>query len=338
MPSTDLRAHVKNIRSDARALLARLREERMAKSRFARKPEDTVMPAITTLQPSSVLTLPSETIVPSRRFQTNLATAMQENALAPILSGGKMSDLATSVLSIDVVTAIEPLPAKKKKGKSASWKQSFVSVPEILVESEPPNASTTLANISAEPVMNYEKTSTDQVLPPPKVTAVAIAEFKSTDRRPKRTTTVGEKPVKASPAIDATQPEHTVVDKKTVIIEKLAKKLPASSALIPSKKPYSTARPEITLSVPCEPNDEPACQQSLIPIKTVTRHPEGFASLANVPTLGPGMIWRLNQLGLETLHDLADVEAGHLRAALGPVGRLVKIEDWILYARQIASA
>jgi hypothetical protein len=333
MASTDFRVRVKNIRSDARALIVRLREERLAKSRFARKAEDTAMPVIMALQPSPVLTLQSETIVPSRRFRTKSAVAMQENTPAPVLSGDKSADLATTVLSVDAVTAIEPLRAKNKKAKSESWKKKFVPVPETLPESDPPNVGTALPDIAAEPVVNYEKTIADQVLPALNVMAVTIADRKNADRRSRRT-----KPVKASPAIDATQSEHTVVNKKKVVIGKSAKKLPASSALTPAKKLCVTDHLGITPAEPWEPADEPVRQQALVPIKTITRRPEGLASLSNVPTLGPGMIWRLNQLGLETLHDLADVEAGQLRAALGPVGKLVKIEDWIHYARQVASA
>jgi hypothetical protein len=52
-----------------------------------------------------------------------------------------------------------------------------------------------------------------------------------------------------------------------------------------------------------------------------------------VPSLGPGMIWRLNQLGLHTLQDLADHSTEELRGKLGPVARLVRVEAWIAFAQ-----
>jgi hypothetical protein len=52
-----------------------------------------------------------------------------------------------------------------------------------------------------------------------------------------------------------------------------------------------------------------------------------------VPSLGPGMIWHLNQLGLHTLQDLADHSPDQLRGKLGPVARLVRVENWIAFAR-----
>jgi hypothetical protein len=49
---------------------------------------------------------------------------------------------------------------------------------------------------------------------------------------------------------------------------------------------------------------------------------------------GPGMLIRLSQLGLHTTGDLAQANAGQLRAALGDISRLVDVETWISNARQ----
>jgi predicted flap endonuclease-1-like 5' DNA nuclease len=57
-------------------------------------------------------------------------------------------------------------------------------------------------------------------------------------------------------------------------------------------------------------------------------------SVSAVPTLGPGMVWRLNQLGVATLGDLAAQDAEALRRQLGRLGRMVNVDQWIAYARR----
>jgi hypothetical protein len=52
-----------------------------------------------------------------------------------------------------------------------------------------------------------------------------------------------------------------------------------------------------------------------------------------IPTLGPGMVWRLKQLGVATLGDLAAQEPEALRHQLGRLGRIVNVEQWITYAK-----
>jgi hypothetical protein len=55
-------------------------------------------------------------------------------------------------------------------------------------------------------------------------------------------------------------------------------------------------------------------------------------------SIGPGMLMRLRQLGLQTTADLARADAGQLRSALGDISRLVDVETWINTARQTATA
>jgi nucleotidyltransferase/DNA polymerase involved in DNA repair len=73
--------------------------------------------------------------------------------------------------------------------------------------------------------------------------------------------------------------------------------------------------------------------QTASPVANAIRSPRAKESVASVPTLGPGMVWRLNQLGIRTLGDLADMEVEDLRAKLGPVAKLVRVEAWIDYAK-----
>jgi predicted flap endonuclease-1-like 5' DNA nuclease len=59
--------------------------------------------------------------------------------------------------------------------------------------------------------------------------------------------------------------------------------------------------------------------------------------IETVPTLGPGLIWRLSQAGICTMADLAACDAASVRAKLGQLGRLVKVEDWIAHARAVVA-
>jgi predicted flap endonuclease-1-like 5' DNA nuclease len=59
--------------------------------------------------------------------------------------------------------------------------------------------------------------------------------------------------------------------------------------------------------------------------------------IETVPTLGPGLIWRLSQAGIRTMADLAASDADSIRTKLGQLGRLVKVEDWIAHARAVVA-
>ncbi|MCQ4159978.1 hypothetical protein NON00_08545 [Roseomonas sp. GC11] len=51
--------------------------------------------------------------------------------------------------------------------------------------------------------------------------------------------------------------------------------------------------------------------------------------------LGPGMRMRLQQLGYNSLEDLAHADPGRLRQALGEISRLIDIDGWIARARRL---
>lgn len=57
------------------------------------------------------------------------------------------------------------------------------------------------------------------------------------------------------------------------------------------------------------------------------------SSIVHVPTLGEGMVWRLRQLGIETLGDLAVEKPDSLTSRLGTIGTLVRADLWIEFAR-----
>jgi len=59
--------------------------------------------------------------------------------------------------------------------------------------------------------------------------------------------------------------------------------------------------------------------------------------IETIPTLGPGIVWRLSQAGIRSMADLAACDAVTVRTKLGQIGRLVKVEDWISHARAVVS-
>ncbi|MEO1067355.1 MAG: hypothetical protein AAFW47_08245 [Pseudomonadota bacterium] len=61
-------------------------------------------------------------------------------------------------------------------------------------------------------------------------------------------------------------------------------------------------------------------------------------SLGDIPGLGAGMIWRLNQLGIMNVDDLAASDVAALTHRLGAVGRLVNVALWVALAKGEASS
>ena len=55
-----------------------------------------------------------------------------------------------------------------------------------------------------------------------------------------------------------------------------------------------------------------------------------------IPTLGEGIVWRLNQMGHQSLGDLAQADPAQLTAELGPIGRLLRPDLWIAYAQYVS--
>jgi hypothetical protein len=94
--------------------------------------------------------------------------------------------------------------------------------------------------------------------------------------------------------------------------------------------------PTATVAPPAEepppaPADEPPAEP------TVASDQSYDPPLAEIG-FGPGMLIRLSQLGLHTTADLAQANAGELRAALGDISRLVDVETWISNARHTTKA
>lgn len=56
--------------------------------------------------------------------------------------------------------------------------------------------------------------------------------------------------------------------------------------------------------------------------------------LAIIPGAGPGLVWMLNQCGVDSLSDLASEDAASLSARLGVVGQLLDVSQWIMFAQE----
>lgn len=59
----------------------------------------------------------------------------------------------------------------------------------------------------------------------------------------------------------------------------------------------------------------------------------GPGSLQMLPGIGSGMIWHLNNAGIASLDDLATADPDTLKARLGQIGKLQKIDEWIHFAQ-----
>jgi predicted flap endonuclease-1-like 5' DNA nuclease len=57
------------------------------------------------------------------------------------------------------------------------------------------------------------------------------------------------------------------------------------------------------------------------------------ADLSEIPGIGPGLVWMLRNAGVGSLHDLARAEADPLARRLGPIARLLDLDYFIGFAR-----
>jgi predicted flap endonuclease-1-like 5' DNA nuclease len=108
----------------------------------------------------------------------------------------------------------------------------------------------------------------------------------------------------------------------------------AHAAAVEAKIAVKIVRPKKAAAGPVQALQQ-ALAETLAPAEIVVKTAAGHAekSVSAVPTLGPGMVWRLNQLGVTTLGDLAAQDAEGLKRQLGRLGRMVNVEQWITYAK-----
>jgi predicted flap endonuclease-1-like 5' DNA nuclease len=61
--------------------------------------------------------------------------------------------------------------------------------------------------------------------------------------------------------------------------------------------------------------------------------PDDTTDLAQIPGIGPGLIWMLREAGVATLADLARADAPDLARSLGAIARLLDLDWFISFAR-----
>jgi hypothetical protein len=143
-----------------------------------------------------------------------------------------------------------------------------------------------------------------------------------------------ESPKTVAPAKRAARPRKPKVERAPAMTapEPAAADVPPAPKA--SKKPAGKPRAKKPVPAPVQ-----ALQQALAEtftaaeavVSAATAHAQ--QSVSSVPTLGPGMVWRLNQLGVATLGDLAAQDSDALKRQLGRLGRMVNVDQWIAYAK-----
>lgn len=58
------------------------------------------------------------------------------------------------------------------------------------------------------------------------------------------------------------------------------------------------------------------------------------SSLRSLPDIGDGMIWHLQQAGIDSLKDLASANTRELRSRLGGLGDIVDLDGWVEHAKE----
>jgi predicted flap endonuclease-1-like 5' DNA nuclease len=120
------------------------------------------------------------------------------------------------------------------------------------------------------------------------------------------------------------------------------KKTPAPKAVKPAKKepaPVAILAPAPMLEViPDAPMPEAVLDA---PIKAraprLTKPKPVSDSISMLPGIGPGLVWRLNRLGIATFADLAASDVARIRHGLGRLHRLAPLDHWIAHAVNAAA-
>jgi hypothetical protein len=290
------------VRAESRALMQKLRAERLATTRHRTKADLTastvVVAAVAAPMPPKAMT-----IIPSRKIQ---AAKEQPSELTAVDTA---SDQSAQTVDEVVVIAV-------KKPKRTSRKPITRSVAALIAEAEP-----VVSQDDAISVVTVETPLAAQECPLEPLSVAAQPPKRRTKKTPKAVAVAAEPAEPAKPAAEA-MPEPPASSKP-----KAARKAARSVKQIIGDGLGSVAELQQAVAE--------AVAAAPVPATTAVRlkSPRARESIASVPTLGPGMVWRLNQLGIRTLGDLAEMDVEDLRAKLGPVAKLVRVETWIDYAK-----
>ena len=337
------RSRVQDIRAEARSLIGRLRAERLAKSRFAPKadapvtlppPSKAEIDAWTGGLPVSPVAVPNMAPAPPVRV-TKTAPLVRATKAAPsaILAKAEAASLGIAA------------PGKSASPKSASKKS-------VIKTKAPQSPVQTLAAF-ATPVPVAEAFVAETLLeaaaePAPDAVKLIVAEKPAADR-PKKGQ-VAARPRKV-PALRKHKPAASALHDNLAIPGVLAgsdtETLPELAIMGADEPDTMASAPESAVTVlpatikpPKAAAKEraklPAGHGKIDPVKTdaVAASP----SVSVLPGIGPGLVWRLEQSGYKTLEDVASARTEDLATKLGAVGKLVKIDRWIDFAKQATAA
>jgi hypothetical protein len=339
MAHKEFHLRANEVRAESRALMLKLRTERLAQSRHSKKPLSpdvsqapqkalSIKPQVpaTSTKTAVVPTKPQSTIIVSRKV--NAAVAPDEIVEPQILQSEAPTQIQAEVSEVCVETPVESLPptnpvvltcevvAVVKPRAVRKLKSEKSKLPEVLPVEEPFIEALIEKNAQAKPNYKTSKPTFATIL-----VESGVLEVTSSHKPPIQISSgpvdapvspklVGStiskpKPVKAKRAL------KPVLDVPVEGLGTVAELMEAVAASVRAPRLVVSAKTEQPVVV---------SGRALVPVSTV-------------PSLGPGMIWRLNQIGVKTLADLASLEPDDLRSKLGPVAKLVRVESWIAFAR-----
>lgn len=181
--------------------------------------------------------------------------------------------------------------------------ETAADAPEIAVDAvpEPEPAPAPLEEAAAVEVTGAE------VDPEPPASSEPVVEAKPSKAPRKRKATrsrSSKKQAKADTPANVTSAESAEADEPAAAAKKAARKPRASSARAKRPKTITSTRPAAS-----------------------------SIDLDILPGIGAGLRWRLGQLGIDSVNDLAQTDVEHLRTQLGEIGQLLNMDYWVDMAK-----
>ncbi len=199
------------------------------------------------------------------------------------------------------------LMRKLRAERLASSRHRVVPTPPIQV---PPS----------EPVSKAHSAASTTILPSRKVKAAVAPPIDDAPAAPTQKTRKTKMPVP-----NDEQPPLPVEAASSDALEEKAAKPRRKPSTTRQSKAAPLAATEAYLPVKPDQATPDLCEPE---VRSADPRP-----LSTIPALGPGMIWRLNQIGLKNVGDLANADAERLRTSLGGIAKLIRVENLIALAR-----
>ncbi|MGL4638052.1 MAG: hypothetical protein ACRCWF_18885 [Beijerinckiaceae bacterium] len=296
MSSPAFRIRSYEVRAESRALMLKLRTERLATSRLGKAKEASLpvqaVEIVAEPAPQTVVA-PVVAKAPAKPAEARIIVSRSIQAAAapvePVAVAEAAPAVAAETAPVEEIVAVKPV---RKPAKPRARKAPVVAVVEALpeVSVEIPAAEVIAPEVIAEVPSVAAEVAPEIIEIPEEIAAAAPVVSKL-----KRT----KKPVAIeAPVEPEAQPDHGPA---VALQNAVAEAVISAEVRLPPREPKPSKR--------------------------------AMTSVAAVPSLGPGMVWRLNQIGIKTLQDMADIEADDLRLKLGSVAKLVRVENWIAFAR-----